>query len=126
MGASRSFGNPVDLSEGSSQNPVDLSEGSQQNPFDLTENNGGPITDPNKGVCIGKLIGTQFTVWARVIGRNRVGFRADRTDENGQVVDDMALWPGSTVVAYDRIERWGVWREGTEVDVRAGLRAMLL
>ena len=61
-----------------------------------------------------------------VVGRNYVGFRADRTDENGQVVNDRVLWPRSTVVAYERIERWGVWREGTEVDVRARLRAMLL
>ena len=82
-GASGSFSNPVDLSEGSSQNPVDLSEGSQQHPFDLTEDNGGSVTDPNKGVCIGKLIGTQFTVWAKVIGRNHVGFHTNRTDENG-------------------------------------------
>ena len=103
-----------------------LSEGSQQNPFDLTEDDSDPITDANKGVCIGKLIGTQFTVWARVIWRNCVGFHTGRIEENGQVVDNIVLWPGSTVVAYNRIERWGVWRERTEVDVRARLRAMSL
>ena len=126
MGASGVFGSPVDLPEGSWQNPVDLSESSQQNPFDLTEDDGGPVTDPNKGVCIGKLMGTQFTVWARVIGRNRVGFRADCTDENGQFVDDIALWPEFTIVADERIERWDVWRDGTDADIRARLRAMLL
>ncbi|MCJ1334640.1 hypothetical protein MMC10_011352, partial [Thelotrema lepadinum] len=125
VGASGVFGSPVDLPEGSWQNPVDLSESSQQNPFDLTEDDGGPVTDPNKGVCIGKLMGTQFTVWARVIGRNRVGFRADCTDENGQFVDDIALWPEFTIVADERIERWDVWRDGTDADIRARLRAML-
>ena len=113
----------------SSENPIDLGEGSAHNPYDLTSesdvdgDDDAAVIDEEKGICVGTMQGTNYSVWARVIGTRRVGFRVHSQDIDGNALPRYA---GHPAVAFQRIQFVAAYSDKSEKDLRAVLRAILL
>ena len=113
----------------SAENPIDLGEGSAHNPYDLTsesdayEDDDAAVIDEEKGICVGTMQGTNYSVWARVVGTRRVGFRVHSQDIDGNTLPHYA---GHPAVAFERIQFVAAYSDKSEKDLRAVLRAILL
>ena len=113
----------------SAENPIELGEGSARNPYDLTsesdayEDDDAAAVDEEKGICVGTMEGTSYSVWARVIGTGRVGFRVQSQDIDGNALPHYA---GHPAVAFERIQFVAAYSDKSEKDIRAVLRAILL
>ena len=117
---------------GTSANPVDLvNEGTAINPYDLTSESDedaeheNPVVDEEKGLCVGNLRGTNYSVFARVMAGahgQRIGFRTQDQNMDGNPLPE---YEGHSIVRFGLIDFVGPFANKSERDVKAILRAIL-